>query len=87
MRYQGENVLTTELETRWNLNERWSLVFFGGVGRTADSIDDFSDSEDRWAGGTGFRYLVARALGLYTGIDFAWGPEDWTFYIQTGSAW
>ncbi|MFC1827779.1 glyceraldehyde-3-phosphate dehydrogenase [Thermodesulfobacteriota bacterium] len=87
MRYQGENVLTTEIETRWNVNERWSLVFFGGVGRTADSLDDFSGSEDRWAGGTGFRYLVARALDLYSGIDFAWGPEDFVFYIQTGSAW
>ena len=87
MRYQGENVLVTEIETRWNLNERWSLVFFGGVGRTADSLGDFSDSKDRWAGGTGFRYLIARALGLYTGIDFAWGPEDRVFYIQTGSAW
>ncbi len=87
MRYQGENILVTEIETRWNVNERWSLVFFGGVGRTANSLDDFSDSEDRWAGGTGFRYLIARALGLYTGIDIAWGPEDRVFYIQTGSAW
>ncbi len=87
MRYQGENILVTEIETRWNINERWSMVFFGGVGRTADSLDDFSDSEDRWAGGTGFRYLIARALGLYTGIDIAWGPEDRVFYIQTGSAW
>jgi hypothetical protein len=87
MRYQGENVLTTEIETRWNLNERWSLVFFGGVGRTADSMDNFSDSEDRWAGGTGFRYLIARMLGLYSGMDFAWGPEDFVFYFQTGSAW
>ena len=87
MRYQGDNVLTTEIETRWNVNERWSLVFFGGVGRTADSLSDFSDSENRWAGGTGFRYLMARALGMFTGIDIARGPEDWAFYIQVGSAW
>ena len=87
MRYQGDNVLVTELETRWNVNERWSLVFFGGVGRTADTLSDFSDSEDRWAGGTGFRYQIARVLGMYTGIDIARGPEDWAFYIQVGSAW
>lgn len=87
MRYQGENVLVTELETRWNVNDRWSLVFFGGVGATADSIGDFSDSDEKWAGGAGFRYLVARLLGLYTGIDIARGPEDWAFYIQVGSAW
>jgi hypothetical protein len=87
MRYQGKNVLVTELETRWNVNERWSLVFFGGLGRTANSFDDFSDSKDRWSGGTGIRYLVARLLGLYTGIDIARGPDEWAFYIQTGSAW
>ena len=87
MRYQGDNILVTEIETRWNVNERWSLVFFGGVGRTAHSLSDFSDSENRWAGGTGFRYLMARVLGMYTGIDIARGPEDWAFYIQVGSAW
>jgi hypothetical protein len=87
MRYQGENVLVTELETRWNVNDRWSLVFFGGLGRTADSLGSFSDGEDRWAGGTGLRYLIARLLGMYTGIDIARGPEEWVFYIQAGSAW
>jgi hypothetical protein len=87
MRYQGEKVLVTEIETRWNVSERWSLLFFGGVGRTADSSDDFGDSDNRWAGGTGVRYLVARLLGLYTGVDIARGSEDWVFYIQVGSAW
>jgi hypothetical protein len=87
MRYQGDNILVTEIETRWNVNERWSLVFFGGVGRASNSVTDFSDSEDKWAGGTGIRYLIARALGLYTGVDIARGPEEWVFYIQTGSAW
>ena len=87
MRYQGQYALSTDVEARWNVNDRWSLVFFGGLGRTADSMSNFSDSEDRWAGGAGFRYLIARVLGLYTGVDIARGPEEWTFYIQTGSAW
>ena len=87
MRYQAENVLDTEIETRWNVNERWSLVFFGGVGVTANSADDLNDSDEKWAGGAGFRYLVVRLLGMYTGIDIARGPEDWVFYIQVGSAW
>ena len=87
LRYQGEKVLVTEIETRWNVTQRWSLVFFGGVGRTADSSAEFTDSDDRWAGGTGVRYLIARLLGLYTGVDIARGPEDWVFYIQVGSAW
>jgi len=87
MRYQGENVLVTELETRWNVSDRWSLVFFGGVGATAGSVGDIGSSDEKWAGGMGFRYLVARLLGMYTGIDIARGPEEWAFYIQMGSAW
>jgi hypothetical protein len=87
MRYQGKYALATDVEARWNVNERWALTFFGGVGRTAYSMSDFSDSEDRWAGGAGFRYLIARIFGMYTGVDIARGPEEWAFYIQVGSAW
>ncbi len=31
--------------------------------------------------------ISARMKGLRVGIDVARGPEKWTFYIQTGSAW
>ena len=75
MRYQGENALSTDIETRWNMNERWSLLFFGGVGRTADSLGDFSDSKDRWAGGTGFRYLIARDAWFRTWLIAAANPS------------
>jgi hypothetical protein len=33
------------------------------------------------------RYLIARKLGLYAGIDVARGPEDTVVYVQVGSAW
>ena len=39
------------------------------------------------AGGVGFRYLVARKLGLYAGFDIARGPEEGAFYLTAGSAW
>jgi len=87
VRYQGENAVTTEIEVRWNVTDRWALLGFGGVGRTADSISDFGSGRSRWAGGTGFRYQIARLFGLYTGLDIARGPEDWAFYVQVGSAW
>ena len=37
--------------------------------------------------GTGFRYLIAKKLGIHAGIDVARGPEDTVFYIQVGSPW
>lgn len=86
-RYQGEWVVATEAEARYDFDGRWFGVLFAGVGRAADSAGDFGDAEERWAGGLGARYLVARSLGLQAGIDVAKGPEDWAFYLQVGSGW
>ena len=86
-RYQGEAVLTTEVESRYSLTPRWAGVAFAGVGRAADSFSEFGAAPDRWAGGVGVRYLMARLLGLQVGVDVARGPEEWTFYLQVGSAW
>lgn len=43
----------------------------------------------KWAGGAGFRYLLARWFNLYMGIDVARGPmpDDWAWYIIFGSFW
>jgi hypothetical protein len=87
LRYQGENVIVTELEARWDITYRWSLVGFGGSGWTADSIGDFGDESAKLAGGGGFRYLVAHRLGLRVGLDIAVGPEDTVVYMGIGSAW
>jgi hypothetical protein len=57
------------------------------VGRASSTEDKLSKATDRWAGGAGFRYLIARQLGFLTGIDIARGPEEWAFYIQVGSSW
>jgi hypothetical protein len=87
MRYQGEDAVVAEIEARWNLNQRWSLVGFGGVGTTTPVGGSLGDGENHAAGGVGFRYLIARKLGLYTGIDVARGPEETAVYLQVGSAW
>jgi hypothetical protein len=88
IRYQGMNVLSTEFETTFQISPRWSLVAFAGMG-TADagSRRIFADSGAIWAGGGGFRYRIARKLGLDAGIDLAYGPEGTVFYIQFGHAW
>jgi len=38
-------------------------------------------------GGVGFRYLVARLLGLQVGLDVAKGPEEWATCVVFGSSW
>ena len=86
-RYQDENTGVAEVELRWNVTPRWALVGFTGVGRAWGTSTSFSDAGSVSSFGAGFRYLVARRLGIYMGVDVAKGPEDTAFYIQAGSAW
>jgi len=86
-RYQDRRAAMLETELRWNVTPRWALISFLGGGRAWGRKDSFGDATTAVAKGAGFRYLLARKLGMYGGLDYAWGPEDHTFYIQMGSAW
>jgi hypothetical protein len=86
-RYQDENAGVVETELRWNVTPRWALIGFLGAGRAWGSTTSFGDADTAKSWGVGFRYLIARRLGLYMGADIARGPEDTAFYIQAGSAW
>ncbi len=79
-RYLGHHVVITEIEPRWKIDGRWSLLAFTGAGRAASNFDLLKDAERAYNYGLGFRYLVARRLGLTTGLDFAQGPEGSTVY-------
>ncbi len=87
LRYQGEAVLTGEVEARWDFHPRVSAIGFLGAGRAAESFDDLGDASSQVAGGIGIRYLAARMLGMRLGIDVAWGPEDTAVYLTVGHNW
>jgi hypothetical protein len=87
MRYQGETAVSLDGEARWAVTKRWWLVAFAGAGWTeAGSVRALEDQSVR-AGGAGFRYLIARRLGILTGLDVAKGPEQWAVYVVFGSSW
>ncbi len=87
MRYQGRYAFVTEGQVMWNCYRRWYLLAFLGAGWAVDSASELSLDSAEISKGFGFRYLIARMLGLRVGIDVARGPEEWAFYIQTGQAW
>jgi hypothetical protein len=86
-RYQDRRTLATELELRWDATPRWALLGFVGSGRAWGNDKSFSDAGTVTSGGVGFRYLVARRLGLYAGLDIAHSADTTAIYIQAGSAW
>ncbi len=86
-RYLGNYAVTIEVEPRFRIDDRWSVLAFGGVGRAALELDRLNDAERAYNIGAGFRYLIARKLGLAVGLDIARGPEETTGYLTLGSAW
>lgn len=87
-RYQGPFAGEGEIETRFRVWKRWSLVGFFGVGWATPKESDLElDGSVVPAGGAGFRYLIARQLGLNMGMDFAGSEDQFAFYFQVGSAW
>ena len=86
-RYQDENTGLAEIEGRWYFTPRWIGVAFLGAGRVWGRRTSFDEVGSVVSKGAGFRYLLARRLGLAAGIDVARGPEKTAWYIQFGNAW
>ncbi len=88
MRYQGDNTVLAETEWRYAAHKRFSLIGFSGLGKAFESTKTFNETDWAYTVGTGFRYEIARLLGLHMGTDFAWGNgKDFAFYIVFGSSW
>jgi hypothetical protein len=87
MRYQGPTAATVEVRGGIDVTPRWSLLGFAGAGKTADDISDLSSAETQSSYGAGFRYLLARKLGMRAGIDVARGPNETYWYLIIGSDW
>jgi hypothetical protein len=88
MQYQGNNTLVAETEWTYNLYKRWSLLGFTGVGNAHPDFGSFGEGDWAWNLGTGFRYKIARLLGVNMGMDFAWGNgEEFAFYVVFGTSW
>ncbi len=87
LRYQGEQAAEAELELRWQMHSRFSLVGFGGTGITRSDLGTADRRETVVTGGGGFRYLLARRHGLHMGLDVAVGPDEPILYVVFGSAW
>jgi hypothetical protein len=66
---------------------RWAAIGFLGAGEAWGRSGDLGDGSSTFAKGVGFRYQLARYLGIWAGIDLAWSTQDKAFYIQVGNAW
>ncbi len=87
MKYQDKNTILMEAEVDYNVFKRWFISGFTGVGNAFPTMAEFEDGKSVTTLGTGFRYLMARKLGMQAGMDFAFSNDDFAFYIVMGTAW
>ena len=85
LRYQGENVVTAEVQGTWSVHPRWQLLGFAGAGQATQDRDNLGDADTHVAYGAGFRYMAVRQLGLNMGLDVAKGPDDTVWYVNFGT--
>jgi len=87
LRYQGSTAVTAEARGGYDVRPRWTILGFVGGGRAADSVSELGSASTRTAYGAGFRYLIAKKLGMRVGLEVAKGPEGTYVYLVMGSAW
>ncbi|MDH3323119.1 MAG: BamA/TamA family outer membrane protein, partial [Flavobacteriaceae bacterium] len=87
LRYQAELTVLAETEQLYNINQRWGIVGFTGMGAAISSVDETISNEFVWNAGAGVRYVILKDLGIKVGTDLARGPEAWAFYVSVGSSW
>jgi hypothetical protein len=87
MRYQGDEMASTEIEARWRVRGRWSLVGAAGYGTAHTGQELFSATRDVWSGALGFRYELARLFGMHAGLAVGFSDGEAVVYLQVGNAW
>nr|WP_310607237.1 BamA/TamA family outer membrane protein [Buttiauxella brennerae] len=83
-RYQGDYASTVQTQLEWQVTPRWIVQGFVGAGSVASDSQDLYQSSEV-AGGGGFRYLIARPYGLYTGIDVGVSGNEQAIYFNVGT--
>jgi hypothetical protein len=87
MRYQGDEMASTEIEARWQVKGRWSLVTAAGYGTAHSDRELFSATRDVWSCAVGLRYQLARLFGMHAGLDVGFSSGESAVYFQVGNAW
>lgn len=87
MRYQGDDMASAEVEARWKVKGRWSLVGAAGYGSAHAERDLYSATRDVVSGAVGFRYELARLFGMHAGMDVGFSDGTTAIYFQIGNAW
>jgi len=84
--YLGRASASGQVEARWQLNERWGLVSFGGVGYIGNSFNGIREHEAIPSYGVGLRFSVLPAKRINLRLDYAGSNESDAIHFSVGEA-
>ncbi|WP_234496687.1 BamA/TamA family outer membrane protein [Vibrio maritimus] len=84
LRNQGDNVALGEVQVGYNINTRYQIIGFTGSGTAYDHGARKLDWNNTI--GMGFRYTIARQLGIKAGVDVSRSETDTAIQIKFGTA-
>lgn len=84
LRNQGDNVALGEVQVGYNIDTRFQIIGFTGSG----TAYDHDVRKLKWNNtiGMGFRYTIARQLGIKAGVDISRSETDSAIQIKFGTA-
>ena len=85
-RYIGRDLLSGQVEGRWNVYRRFGLVAFAGAGAVAESVGSLSRRESATSFGVGVRYMVLESQRINLRLDFARGEGSSAVYLSVTEA-
>ncbi|HET9597577.1 MAG TPA: BamA/TamA family outer membrane protein [Anaeromyxobacteraceae bacterium] len=84
--YTDKNMLSAQVEWRWNVWWRLGLTAFGGLGTVFPSWGRLDEGTWLPSGGAGLRFTILPERGMNARLDFAWGKDGGNFYFSVGEA-
>jgi hypothetical protein len=84
--YLGKTTVSGQLEARWQLNKRWGLAGFAGVGQYGNSYSGFREHEAIPSYGAGVRFLVLAAKRINLRVDYAMSRDSDAIHVSVGEA-
>jgi hypothetical protein len=84
--FQNRRMFATQAEYRIELQKRFGVVAFGGIGGVARTLNEFSFDQLLPAGGAGLRFTLDKKNHINYRIDWAIGRAGHTLTIGIGEA-
>ena len=82
-RFRDNDQIAMQLEYRFPIWKRFSMVTFGGLGEVGKNIAAFKNPKWKYSAGMGIRFAINRRENLNIRIDWAITPESNSFYFGT----